>query len=596
MKKNSILEIGSKILFSTLLLFSVSRAGAQVSGTKTIGIDYPTLAAAITDLNTNGISGPVSINVPAGYAETAPAGGYLLGSTVLNAGTSVTNTITFQKSGAGTDPLLTAPVGTSTTVDGIFTIQVTDYVTVNGIDLTESPLNTTPTTWMEWGYGLVKLQNIAPFDGCQNVTIENCTVTLTRLNTPSVGIYANNQVATSTTALVITATTDAMNNCKFYSNTVQNCNTGISLRGFATAASPYTLYDQNNDIGGTSTATANTIQNFAGATAGAGVNLRYQNNANVAYNTINNSAGSGIAGTNIVYGVYAQNGTNPSVNINNNTINLTQGATASALYGVNIAFSGTGTINVNSNTFTANGGTTGTMYMIYMGSANSNVNTNGNDFYNINVATTGSLYFVYHNTSATTANITCNNNFTSGPTTPYVNKTGGGSGTIAGYYNNAGSSGGFAMLNNNNFSYITMAGTPTFYGLNETNGGSGQNKFMHNNVISNITSAGGTLYGLRIGFTNTASFLNNTVSSLNAGNGVVYGINLVSGTTDTIANNSIHNRTSSNGNVYGLNIGGGTTISIYQDTIYTIANNTVASGVAYGIWEGSATTLNVYQE
>lgn len=28
---------------------------AQLSGTKTIGVDYPTLAAAITDINTQGV-------------------------------------------------------------------------------------------------------------------------------------------------------------------------------------------------------------------------------------------------------------------------------------------------------------------------------------------------------------------------------------------------------------------------------------------------------------------------------------------------------------------------------------------------------------
>ena len=588
------MRVGRGVLASAVLLFCTSMAWAQVTGTRTIGVDYPTLAAAITDLNTVGISGPVTINIPAGYTETAPAGGYLLGTATLNASTSAASTLTFQKTGAGTDPLLTAPVGTSTTVDGIFTIQGTDYVTINGIDLTESAANTTPTTWMEWGYGLVKLQNTAPFDGCQNVTIQNCTITLNILNTPSVGIYANNHIATSTTALAITAATDAMNNCRFYSNTVQNCNTGISLRGFAAAASPYTLYDQNNDIGGSSAATANTIQNYAGATAGSGINLRYQNNTNVAYNIINNTAGGGVPATNTVYGVYAQNGTNSSTTITNNTVTLAQGTTGSSLYGVNIAYSGTGTINVNSNQFTANGGTTGSMYMIYLGSANTNVNTNSNNFYNINVATSGSLYFVYHSTAATTANITCSNNFTSGPATPYVSKTGSG-GTFAGYYNNAGSSGGFASINNNNFSYISLAGSPTFYGINETNGGSGQNKFLRNNIISNITTtAGGTLYGLRIGYTATANFANNTVSSLNAGTGSAYGIYLVSGTTDTVMNNSIHDLTSTGGNLYGIYLSGGTTITIFQDTVHTLATSGT-TGLGYGIWQGSGTTVNIYQ-
>src|SRR5437899_1796345 len=117
---------GRKLFLSFGLVFCASLVHAQVTGTKVIGIDYPDLASAVTDLNTVGISGAVIINVPAGYTETAPAGGYLLGSTILNASTSGVNTLTIQKSGAGANPLLTAPTGTSTTVDGIFIIRGTD--------------------------------------------------------------------------------------------------------------------------------------------------------------------------------------------------------------------------------------------------------------------------------------------------------------------------------------------------------------------------------------------------------------------------------------------------------------------------------------
>jgi len=40
--------------------------------------------------------------------------------------------------------------------DGIITIAGGDYITFNGIDLQENSSNTTGTTRMEWGYGLVK--------------------------------------------------------------------------------------------------------------------------------------------------------------------------------------------------------------------------------------------------------------------------------------------------------------------------------------------------------------------------------------------------------------------------------------------------------
>ncbi len=591
MNRNSILNLGRKLLLSVIVFHGVSHVGAQVTGTKTIGTEYATIAAAIADLNTNGISGSVVINVPAGYAETAPAGGFLLGSATLNA-TAATGTLTFQKSGTGANPVLTANAGTSTTLDGLFTLRGTDNVTINGIDLAEAPTNTTATLQMEWGYGLVKLQNTAPFDGCQNVTIQNCTITLAIANTASVGIYSGNHIATATTALTLTAAGDATSNCKFYSNTIQNVNTGISLRGYA-ASSPYTLYDQGNDIGGSSASTANTIRNYGGSAAGSGVNLRYQNNVNVSYNVINNSIGGGVPATSTLYGVYAQNGTNASASINNNTISLTEGASSSVLYGVNISYSGTGVININSNTFTAAGGSTGAMHMIYLSSGNSVVNTNNNNFANLQVATTGNLYLINHSSAATTASITCNDNYTSGTAAPYVSKTGAG-GTVACYWSNSSSSGGFTSINNNNFSNISLAGSPTFYGIDETNGGSGQNKTVRNNIVSNVTTSGGTAYGLRLGYAATLNTSNNRIFNMTAAAGSVYGIYLVNGTTDTTADNSVRNLTAANGNVYGVYIDGGTTHYVYRDTVNTLVSSG-ASSLAYGIWQGSGTTLTYFQ-
>jgi len=591
MNRNSILDLARRVLLSVMVLLGVSQVQAQVTGTKTIGVDYPSLATAITDLNTNGISGAVVINLPAGYAETAPAGGFLLGSAALNT-TTASGSLTFQKSGTGANPVLTANAGTSTTLDGIFTLLGTDNVVINGIDLAEAPTNTTSTLQMEWGYGLVKLQNTAPFDGCQNVTIQNCTITLAIANTASAGIYSGNHISTATTALTLTTAGDAMSNCKFYSNTIQNVNTGISLRGYA-ASSPYTLYDQGNDVGGASAATANTIRNYGGTAAGSGVNLRYQNDVNVSYNNINNTAGGGTPSTNTLYGVYAQNGTNASANITSNVINLTEGTSGSVVYGVNISYSGTGTINVNNNTFTAGGGSTGAMHMIYINSGNSVVNTNNNNFANINVATTGNLYLVNHSSAATTASITCNDNFTSGTASPYINKTGAG-GTVACYWSNSTSSGGFSIINNNNFSNITLAGAPTFYGIDETNGGSGQNKLIRNNVISNVTTAGGTSYGLRLGYAATINASRNRIFNMNAAAGNVYGIYMVNGTTDTVGDNRVSNLTATSGNAYGVYIDGGTTHYVYRDTINTLSASGT-SGLAYGVWQGGGTTLSYYQ-
>ena len=280
------------------LLFTYVQSSAQVSGVKAIPGDYPTLAAAITDLNTVGV-GAGGATIVFGGSETAPAAsGFSLGSAALNATLSAANPLTI--TGGGT--LLAAAGGvatpgtTATPLDGILRLIGCDFVTINGLILTD--LNAANPATVEFGIGLFKL---SATDGCQNTTITNNTITLNRANVAagaaesadgSVGIWAGNTLATGNATLTITAATGAHSNNKFYTNTIQNANGGIYLRGFLDAA-PYALYDQNNDIGGASAAQGNTIINYGGGTAAAvgaqGVRTIYQNLLNVSYNTINNS-------------------------------------------------------------------------------------------------------------------------------------------------------------------------------------------------------------------------------------------------------------------------------------------------------------------
>ncbi len=259
------------VCFSVLIITG-SIYAQPISGTKSIPGDYATIEAAIAALNTNGVgAGGVTFNVAAGHTET------FSGPTVgtLTATGTLADQIIFQKSGGGANPLITAGIGTSTTTDGIIKIAGGDYITFDGISVQESAGNVTATTQMEWGYALVKKNAAAPFDGCQFVTIKNAAITLVKTNVNSAGIYTGNHIATATTALVITSTTDAMNNCKFYSNTISNVYLGIRLGGYA-AATPFTLYDQDNEIG---VGGGNSITNFAGAaTTTYGIYVIYQNN------------------------------------------------------------------------------------------------------------------------------------------------------------------------------------------------------------------------------------------------------------------------------------------------------------------------------
>src|SRR4029078_9956574 len=69
------------------------------SGTRNIPGDYATLAAAITDINTNGVlvgGGGCTLNLIAGNPQTAPAGGY---SITTIAGTSASDALIIQGNG-----------------------------------------------------------------------------------------------------------------------------------------------------------------------------------------------------------------------------------------------------------------------------------------------------------------------------------------------------------------------------------------------------------------------------------------------------------------------------------------------------------------
>jgi hypothetical protein len=163
-------------LVVSLLTFGGYQMKAQVTGVKTIPGDYLDLAAAISDLNTVGVGvGGATINILPGNPQSAPANGYQLGSAVLNTSLTVANPLTIN----GNGNTATANTGIGL-YDAIFILNGADYVNINGLNLAENVANVNSTMWMEWGYALLKRQNVAPFDGCQNNTIQNCTITLNR--------------------------------------------------------------------------------------------------------------------------------------------------------------------------------------------------------------------------------------------------------------------------------------------------------------------------------------------------------------------------------------------------------------------------------
>ena len=339
-----------------LLLLTAQKGNTQIGGAFTVPGTFSSIAAAINTLNTVGIAAPVTINIAAGYTETAVPGGYTLFSVT---GISSTNTILFQKSGVGANPLIIAYTGTATPAsaahDGIWTLKGSDYITIDGIDILD-PNTSNPAT-MEFGYRLYPLNT---GNGCQYNTIQNCVITLNRNNSAYAGVnstggskgievimgssFSNTAVSTPTAA----AGTNSYN--RFYNNVIRNCHVGIAITGNISSG----YFDVFNDVGGSSAATSNTIINFGGGPSNAsyGVCTLAQYSLNVSYNVINNNDGSGADPLDDLMAIRTGTSSGGNISINNNTITLSciNNSTVE-LNGIYNEAGSFGTVTINNNIF-----------------------------------------------------------------------------------------------------------------------------------------------------------------------------------------------------------------------------------------------------
>jgi hypothetical protein len=514
------------LLALVLLLLAGSSAGAQTI--KTLPGNYPSFSAAITDINANFASGGVTVLVAAGFTDQ-PATALPL----LTAQGSASRPIVFQRAGSGGNPRIVAPAGTSTTTDAIVRLSGADYVTFDGIDLLDPSSHTNQTTSAEFGYAFFRA---SATNGCQNNTIKNCVVSMNRTNSNSTsgiiyGIYGASTTATGAAVTISAASgTNSYNN--LYSNTVINTQTGIYLNGYADPNAPYSLLDQDNDVGGTATATGNTVMNFGGLAAAPayGIRMVNQNDGNASYNSLNNAGNGGVASPNAFYGILFAEGRNASCTVTRNYIVIGQGLNNSTVTGILTDLGGTGTTTVQENTLSlavaasANAGSTGARYLLANTGATATLQLNSN-----------------------TANIDLSS--TNG---------GGIGGTAYGLYN-AGAVGSSASLSNNRVTY-NLSGTSSLdadcYGVyNAGPSLPGSLTMSSNNISYRFTAAGGTLSGDAAAVANAGTIAGNLVMASNtaafattvSGGGTLSGqlagvLNLataaVTGTT-TLDNNNI---------------------------------------------------------
>ena len=608
---------------------------------------YPTVASFISALNGGTITAAVTCYVAAGYSETTAATGI-----PMTATGTVANTITLVKFGTGTNPTLNAGVGTSTpgsaAPDGIFSIRGGDYITIDGFTFTDG--NATNPATMEFGVGMFKA---SATDGANNNTIQNCIFNMQRINNAggtsplvdgAVGIGIYNSTATAaTTPITVTASTGSNSNNKIYANTINGGNIGIALIGYADI-SPFTLADQNNDIGGSSAITGNSILNYGGGAAAtnpaAAVRTLAQYGVNISYNTIDNNNGSGVNHVTTLRGIYTNTATSATETISYNTITVRSGATTSQLSAIENAAGSTAasntisitnntittqyststsgdtwaiynnavspaTLNINSNTISVStAATSGSLYPIFnTGSVVTTVNVNSNSINNVSctaAATSVTFRAIYISSIASTADLSATGNNLQG-----VSFSGTASGVFHFIYN--GNTVNSETISNNTITNITIPNTGTiqlFYLSNSTN-----NVTVNNNsIVTGLTCTGASsssfmmIYNFGLPGVGTANISNNNFSNLTLSSSAGSTIGSITGqygifwATSSSQTSNVYNNTLSTitengtGMFHGISLQyGAAGSSAYSNTVTGVSS----AGTIIGIQAGNTSTVNM---
>jgi hypothetical protein len=579
-----------KHVLLSLFLVGALLSGGQVSGPNTIPGDFPTIEAAIAALNSQGAGpGGVIFNVTAGHTETFS---YSSAGKILASG-SADNPVIFQKSGNGANPLITAAIPGVGSVDYVICVAGADYITFDGIDVQENPQNAEPVSQMEWGYALLKASES---NGSQNIIIRNCSISLNPSNASSYGIYSGNHTPTSTTQLVVTDFAGTNSNNKFYGLTVTNAYNAFYLFG-RNDNTPYTFYDQDNEIGVDGINYINGLGNTGGSVSSYGIYCSYQNRIK-----ISNTSFTGVCSnaTGSLYVISLTSGINSQADVYGNTITMTYLGTG-AFYGIyNSGMGASGisnTVNFYNNSIIGNSApnyTNSTLAYIHITTGGVLANLYGNiisgNTAGSNTATAnGTIYYIYFNSSPTIPgttniyeNIISNN-------TRIQSSTGNG----ATYMLYAAGSGNVLNEMDNTIDSITLCTTGSSYAY--YNLYSGVIKNFHNNSVTNIFNARSSVYGIYNGNGSGAGFFyGNKIQNINTNaiSGKLYGIYQSSGVNQYHYNNFISELkapfANSNPAIYGIYLAGSTNTGAYNNTVYLDAASNGANFGTTGIYASSS--------
>jgi hypothetical protein len=586
-----------------LSVLSVKSAMAALTGIYVVPGHYLTLADFIAAANTEGLSGPVTLELR--HNELAPSGGYLLGSALLNGTMSMTNTLTIN----GNNWTLTANAGTGGQ-DAIFTIQGTDFVTINKMNLKDTATNTTNATMMERGYSVVKFMNGTNIDATRYLTIKGSHINLFNTNTSaatgiagagSTGIFVGNCLFSSATALAAPGDVEGSFETLFFTDdTITNVTHGVYGRGLAQTIDGIIFNDKQLTVQNSQ------IHNFTHF----GVNLAYFNNDFVSGNHIANMDDGGAAPTDhSIYGVSYDAGTaittNASWTCQNNAILLSSAsAAADQTIGISSRIYGSGTTTISGNIIDeAITGSGNVLIGILAKNNGGSQSVSGNTIQNFSVPSTNTSNIVGIWTGAQAAFTPYGYPLASTITNNVIRDfTIGGGATVAACIDqNLVSTTDPSVFTGNTVSGFKITGNvTTFKGYQFRNTSSAATLTANNNTFADIDASGTTTPGILIdpaaNSTVVSDINGNHFQRISFGSGTLTGVLLENGVKATCSKDSFVNFKSS-GDIHAFFAGNsGAAIATLQfdnnqiDSFASDGTGSVVTGI--NIYPGTTTTTS----
>ena len=168
-------------------IYTIDNSIQTSANLPTTGSNFNSFTEAINYLNIHGVSGAVTFNVSSGQIFSE-------GPQNITASGTAINSIVFQKNGVGANPIFIGINGIGTS-DAIFKLTGSDYITFDGIDVSNNNSATNTNTEMEYGFFLT---NASDIDGASNNTIKNLKITLNQNNNSTFAVYQTPAVAPTT--------------------------------------------------------------------------------------------------------------------------------------------------------------------------------------------------------------------------------------------------------------------------------------------------------------------------------------------------------------------------------------------------------------